>query len=1118
MPFDPMRPWASVPLADTPAPADTKPWEVAPLAPDQELTIPDQPVAAPVPRPLQGNESDLERIIRGASTRSREDLAGKLLTGLEYVDRPRAAVVGAIVAPEGQSASEFMKGLRGEQHPLMGDYIFQKLAEADQNPEAHPVLSNLRDFLGKQIVFRMPTEENWSPITAGQEPKESTIAAMSTIGGIVTDIMADPITYTGVGLTKKGVTELAATAAKREGRAITDPAMLKRLKALEDSGKMQEFRTTLEGQLAAGQKRVRIAAVPVPGVISSNIVKATNKFTQYIKSKPIGEAFDRAFSTKAGLEGDLSRFSELEERLNNLIVMGKDQAVRDGTQFARDIQKFADDLAGKTGKYVPPEDIGRIISEEAERAKRAAFVNNAPVEDVVKGPARLRRDWAARIRTWDAKLREYVRPELLDDHTRALVLSHPQVEKFITDLKSKNVQQLRDEINAGIHIADQGTSTQDVIDKMRAALTEARDAGVETVKNPITGRAMKRERLSTKVDKMEKAWAKQERIDYMVHAITPEAKAIIMSQERRAKLRGLATGRQYSVQHASTLQRRLANMSVAKINELAQAGKLPGYEGIRIQKFFYDDPAIQQTIRDMRHRKAMAIADFFEETKAQFGRSTQELRDEAIAGGAKKSISVEDSLPAGWSTVKNPKAASLLKGYAFPTEVAARLDAHYEALLDPKQTGAFLDMFDGVQNWWKAWTLGIFPSYHFRNAVGNVWNNFVTGLHDPAAYGVALDIQLGKKGAIRTADGRSIAYDEIKQHMEELGVRGRGFMGSDIEETLKSELGGGRWATLTRDSKLIHYGKKIATAVENNARMAKFIDELQKGRGFRDAAQATKRALFDYTDLTNFEKTTAKRLAPFYSWTRKNIPLQIASMLKSPGKFKAIDTIRQEVEANVQEPNEYALANWMMENYPVRVKIDETDGKPRYFMLGGWLPAADIWSMASNPPQTLLNLLTPIIKTPLEVATNKDFFTWQDIKHYDSETVSFLGDNFRISPVTKRVLSNIRLLAVADAMLPETYKGVTPQTVRDMTPDEKLLQFMTGVKLYGLDLEKQKSFNAQETQKRLKELGKYKAFGYLPQKQVPEDELKGLDEELQREIRKLISTYGPAPKQHPRSK
>lgn len=1052
----------------------------------------------------------------GFTTRPTEpgegSLAGPLFAALEVVDRPRAAIVGALLAPEGQSWDQFKKELAGEgTHPLMGDYIFNKLMVARHNPEAHPYLTNVRDFLGKRIQFKVPTyvaDDIWDFVDIVQEEQAKTEAVMATIGGIATDIALDPITYTGVSVTKKGLIEMTKSSLEKEGKEITDPKLKAKLEKLESQGKIQEFKSTLADQLRAGQKRVRVAGVPIPGKVSGAAAEATSKFKRYISGTPLGESFTKSFSTKAGLEGNISAFAELEERLVNIIIMGEDKAIRDGAEFAREIQRFGDEIAATTGRAVPVEELHQIIVQEVERAKLSSFVNDAPVSEVAKGGSLLNKDWRKFARMLDAKARQYVRPEAMDDTTKAFVLAHPTVKKWVLDLKNKNAQQIIDEVNAGIAIIALGRTSELHIAKMEAAVQKALKAGVTRTQNPITRKPISVKSLQERIKKLKQAVKDQDQLYYFIHAITPEAKNIIAKRQR--KLEGIS-GKKFSVQHASTLQRRLQGKSIVEINQLAREGKLPGYEGVKINQFFYEDPALAQTIRDIRHRKAMAVADFFNETKAQFGRSVKELREEAVTATGRKNLKLDEMLPEGWSVPKNPKAAALLKGHAFPDEITQRLDAHYENLLDPEATGAFLDLYDEVQNWWKAWTLSTFPSYHARNAVGNVWNNFVTGTNDPAVYKVAFEIQRGKQGILKTKDGRRIDFDEIRDHMDELGVRNRGFIGTDIETSIQSQMGKAKWLTLSRDSKAIYYGRQLGMAVENNARIAKFIDELRKGRGVKDAAQATKHALFDYTDLTHFEKKVAKRLVPFYTWSRKNLPLQVEHMVKSPGKYKAIDTIRQEIEANVNEPNEYVLADWMLENYPIRIKIDETDGKPRYFLLGGWLPAADVWSIAADPQQMVLNQITPLIKVPGEFLTNKDWFTMQDIKKYPGEEVSYLGDAFRIDPHLKKMLNNVRVLATADAMLPDSYKGVLPQTVRDMTAEERLTHFLTGIKLYGIDLDQQRYFNSKETLDKIQKYGYYRKMAELPQKLVREEEKATLDAEIRKEIERVEKIYGVKP-------
>ena len=68
-----------------------------------------------------------------------------------------------------------------------------------------------------------------------------------------------------------------------------------------------------------------------------------------------------------------------------------------------------------------------------------------------------------------------------------------------------------------------------------------------------------------------------------------------------------------------------------------------------------------------------------------------------------------------------------------PKQVARQIEDHLSLMSGDirgeKELTKFFRMYDNVQNSWKAWTLGVRPAYHTRNAVGNILNAYtITGL------------------------------------------------------------------------------------------------------------------------------------------------------------------------------------------------------------------------------------------------------------------------------------------------------------------------------------------------------------------------------------------------------
>lgn len=77
-------------------------------------------------------------------------------------------------------------------------------------------------------------------------------------------------------------------------------------------------------------------------------------------------------------------------------------------------------------------------------------------------------------------------------------------------------------------------------------------------------------------------------------------------------------------------------------------------------------------------------------------------------------------------------------------------------------------------------------------------------------------------------------------------------------------------------------GAELSHFTENQARLVSFIGNLRRSGDMRLAADATARFLFDYSDLTAVQKVWVRSWIPFFTWTFKNIGLQIDMMQEAP--------------------------------------------------------------------------------------------------------------------------------------------------------------------------------------------------------------------------------------------
>lgn len=518
-------------------------------------------------------------------------------------------------------------------------------------------------------------------------------------------------------------------------------------------------------------------------------------------------------------------------------------------------------------------------------------------------------------------------------------------------------------------------------------------------------------------------------------------------------------------------------LTVSQTNALAKTGELKILNGRKFDKFFDDNPMELLRIRGQRGAKAISSAQFFDAARA-LGTPTP---------------AVSPIAPEGLAFVRGGPLSEVGRDgmrLAFDPDVAKHIDAYYEQLQFPVAAHPFLEFFDKAQDYWKAWTLAIFPAYHLRNIIGNVWNNHLAGLRDIKYYQYANTVQhiaggtaeqslkygrFGKrliekglvsqpskgKFVLQTKAGTKYTAKEIDELARQYDIVNTGQYEGDIEKYFESEA---RSAVARGLRYAPDAGLKVGNYFENHAKLAHFIWQLDNGLSASDAAQSVKKYLFDYRDLTAAERTLFRRVMPFYTWTRKNVPLQIEALITAPNRPMGVNkAIGSFVETNYDGvPDERNLPDWMVQQYPVRVRKNPA-GNFEYFLLGSWLPLADI-DKVFDPVRHALNMLTPILKEPIQQVANRDFYFDREIdptanlKTIGDEYEKFAGVNMpkRLSHIGR----NIRIVSEADRAF-STQEGVDNVT--------KIIRGVLG-KVYPYDEDLQRQFRTKEFKRKESQL------------------------------------------------
>jgi len=451
--------------------------------------------------------------------------------------------------------------------------------------------------------------------------------------------------------------------------------------------------------------------------------------------------------------------------------------------------------------------------------------------------------------------------------------------------------------------------------------------------------------------------------------------------------------------------RRKHGGTISEINERMQKD---------VDQFLHHDPALLRALRQSRSAQEIAYVNFNDGVK-QFGRYADEFPD----GRYPKDFVTIDGIP----DVK------------FPKHLARTIESQRNILRGKDPLNDFLKYADQLQNVWKMWTLGVRPAYHMRNFVGNIWNAYtIAGLKDPRAFNTARQMQIAalhkvnpdyarKMGAkVDPQTGRvdvgnfnlndkvpgsDLTYQEVMDEAMQRGVFGKGQygVGSDVLYNLERDLEraseGGLAAmtaaekarallTPTTENVMLRGGFKIGNVIEDNARLAVFMDAFKKTGSLDDAANMVKKSLFDYSDLSPFERSVMKRVMPFYTWTRKNIPAQIIALWKNPERGRKLDITRTQLEFEKGRPDSEDVYEFYNRGVPIYMDKEEKGEVWKMYRMLNYLPIADI-ERTTDFKQMFSEMLTPMFKTPYEMMNNYDTFRNKQIEQTKGQTTDFLG-------------------------------------------------------------------------------------------------------------------------------
>lgn len=440
--------------------------------------------------------------------------------------------------------------------------------------------------------------------------------------------------------------------------------------------------------------------------------------------------------------------------------------------------------------------------------------------------------------------------------------------------------------------------------------------------------------------------------------------------------------------------------------------------------------------------------------------------------------------------------------FLIPEELANHINGSIRGFLDDSgPRNLFARFYHGATNIWKQSVTTIFPEFHLRNWLTNMYQLQVyAGIDDPAIYWQARKIQLGIPGALLRDDGSVLTHAEVMRLAQKTGVAGHGYFGSDVQELLDPRKGGhvGRLKAAASINP-ITFGRDMGRFVEENARIAGFAHYLKQGYSPYAASMMVKKFLFDYSELSKFERDFLRGVFPFYAWMRKNIPLQVEQILSKPATMSVSRDIQHAVSGLVNgkdlTPEQFAnLPDWLKPMLPILYK--NRKDKPKVTAVAGKMsPVSDVMALGQDiglhgllgPAVYGVGALNPILKETSEQAFKRDLETGRPLFEVEGRTrplhlpqplVGPVGRTFGLPQgkglvmVPERAghaLQNMRAISFMNSTMKDTEADTTAAQNA-----ETILKNLAGLRSYDVDFEKNYQVEGRKLKKEAQDAAPFK--------------------------------------------
>ena len=336
-------------------------------------------------------------------------------------------------------------------------------------------------------------------------------------------------------------------------------------------------------------------------------------------------------------------------------------------------------------------------------------------------------------------------------------------------------------------------------------------------------------------------------------------------------------------------------------------------------------------------------------------------------------------------------------GVQVPDEIMEQWKPRLDELMKSHIRNPVLKAYDTYTKFFKTYAMAS-TGFAVRNGLSATFMNYVAGV--PTEYimqGVKMAHAIGKYGP-KWLDHLGIPAAQRPAY--EMAWRGTQVTSRGFGDSIAEPVIGGGWAEKIINNKVTRGFGKLNEFTERAVRLPMALDSAMQGHSFDQIVNRVTRYHFDYTDLSSLDKSMSN-IVPFWIWTSRNLPLQVASQWSRPQAYSVYNKLHESLPVN----EDIFMPKWLADINPLGISGDMVASPDMPF--GRLSQTMEMM----NPFNTkFVGQLNPVIKVPTELAYlnkqaalnipfNQDRMV--EAKGMDA-AIAWVGDKLGLEPIGMR--------------------------------------------------------------------------------------------------------------------